>query len=119
MAAVVAAAVAVAAAVVVVVAAAAVADMSEPGKTFLGLGFRAELAWFIERHQGISFVEILAEDFPSPGQIPDALKRLHRRGIEIIPHSTSLSLGSTTLPSRQLLKHLDELARYFDAPFIS
>ena len=110
---------AVAAAVVVAVAAAAVADMSEPGKTLLGLGFRAELAWFIERHQDISFVEILAEDFPSPGQIPDALKRLHRRGIEIIPHSTSLSLGSTTLPSRQLLKHLDELARYFDAPFVS
>lgn len=102
-----------------VVAAAAVADMSEPQKTLLGLGFRAELALFIERHQGISFVEILAEDFPSPGQIPEALKVLHRRGIEIIPHSTSLSLGSTTVPSPRLLKHLDELARYFDAPFVS
>lgn len=88
-------------------------------ETKLGLGYRSELALFVERRQDLGFVEILAEDFPHPAHIPAALKRLSRQGMTVIPHSTTLSLGSVQPPVAAQLKHLDALARYFDAPFVS
>lgn len=87
--------------------------------TRFGLGFRNELALFIDRAEDIAFVEILAEDYQKPTDIPQALKNLSARGIEIIPHCTSLSLGSVELPDTKMLTHLDTLARYFSSPFVS
>lgn len=120
MVAVVAAAAAVAAVVAAAVAAAeAVVVAVASFETKLGLGYRSELALFVERRQDLGFVEILAEDFPQPSHIPAALKRLCRQGLMVIPHSTTLSLGSVQPPTAAQLKHLDALARYFDAPFVS
>lgn len=84
----------------------------------LGIGYRPELALFIERHPGIKFVEILAEDFPHPSKITPALKMLAARGVQIIPHSVSLNLGGTGATKKQL-KHLQALASYFASPFVS
>lgn len=88
-------------------------------KPKLGLGFRNELALFIDRAEDITFVEILAEDYLKPSDIPQALKNLSARGVEIIPHCTSLSLASVDLPDSKMLAHLDTLARYFSSPFVS
>lgn len=92
---------------------------SKINKPRLGVGFRNELALFIDRAEDISFVEILAEDYQKPSDIPQALKNLSARGVEIIPHCTSLSLASVDLPDSKMLAHLDRLARYFSSPFVS
>lgn len=102
----------------VVVVADAVAAVAKVNTCF-GLGFRNELALFIDRAEDIAFVEILAEDYQKPSDIPQALKNLSARGVEIIPHCTSLSLGSVELPDNKMLMHLDTLARYFSSPFVS
>lgn len=88
-------------------------------RTAIGLGYRPELALYIERREDLGFVEILAEDYHSPNCVPDALKALSKRGVEIIIHCTSLSLGGTEPVDSKMLKHLDALARYFDSPFVS
>jgi uncharacterized protein (UPF0276 family) len=139
---------AVAAAAIVVEAAAAVADVVAvaavvedrqvlEGKTALGVGYRPELALAIDRRADLAFVEILAEDYRHPRDIPQALQVLHKRGVVVLIHSISLSLGGAPQidvqgragasrqeqTRRKLLhkqvKHLNDLARYFDAPFVS
>lgn len=88
-------------------------------RTAIGLGYRSELALYIERREDLGFVEILAEDYHSPSCVPDALKTLAQRGVEIIIHCTSLNLGGTEPVDLKMVKHIDALARYFDSPFVS
>ena len=59
----------------------------------LGIGFRPELARFIEQQENVQFVEIIAEDFMHLECVPQALRDLQKRGVTIIPHSLSLSVG--------------------------
>ncbi|MBK7750778.1 MAG: DUF692 domain-containing protein [Candidatus Obscuribacter sp.] len=87
--------------------------------TAIGLGYRPELALYIERREDLGFVEILAEDYHSPSCVPDALKTLAQRGVEIIVHCTSLNLGGTEPVDLKMVKHIDALARYFESPFVS
>lgn len=100
-------------AAVVAVVVAAVAEQ------MLGLGFRPELARLIETNQQLGFVEILAEDFPHPNCLPQALKDLRKRGVEVLVHSISLSLGGAEGVCMQTVRHLDALAGYFESPFVS
>lgn len=85
----------------------------------LGIGFRPELARLVELQDNLAFVEVLAEDFPHPRCVPQVLRDLRRRGVDVLVHSISLSLGGAEPVNRQTVKHLDELARFFDAPFVS
>lgn len=87
--------------------------------TAIGLGYRPELALYIERREDLGFVEILAEDYHSPSCVPDALMTLAQRGVEIIVHCTSLNLGGTEPVDLKMVKHIDALARYFESPFVS
>lgn len=98
---------------VAVVGAAAVADPE------LGIGFRPELAHFIANRSDISFVEIAAEDFVHLQCIPQALRDLKKRGVTIIPHGVSLSLGGAEQIDKRKVSHLRALAEYFDSPFVS
>jgi uncharacterized protein (UPF0276 family) len=59
----------------------------------LGIGWRPHLALLIERHPGIGFVEVIAEDLTASRRLPAPLARLKERGVAIIPHGLSLSLG--------------------------
>lgn len=93
--------------------------MAESMTTQLGIGFRPELARFIEQQENIQFVEIVADDFKHLECIPQALRDLQKRGVTIIPHSLSLSLGGAEHVAAERIKHLDGLARYFDSPFVS
>lgn len=85
----------------------------------LGIGWRPELAWTIERHRGLGFVELLAEDFDPSRDLPVPIQRLRDRGLNTIPHGVSLSLGGADPPDPRRLEHLARLADRVQAPLIS
>ncbi|MBS2000475.1 MAG: DUF692 domain-containing protein [Cyanobacteria bacterium SZAS LIN-5] len=85
----------------------------------LGIGWRPELAWMIQKRKDIDFVEILAEDFsPSDKPLPP-IKQLMTRGVDVIIHGTTLNLGGSETPSESSLAHLDGLARRYESGLVS
>lgn len=85
----------------------------------IGIGWRPELDLAIERHANLGFVEVLAEDLDAWGPIPAPIQRLRQRGIPVIPHGVSLSLGSAEPLDRKRLAALARLASRLDAPLVS
>lgn len=88
-------------------------------KLGLGIGWRPELALLIERFAGLGFVEVIAEEFAELGQMPPPLAALKSRGVAIVPHGISLSLGSAEPPDDRRLATLARTARRLDAPLVS
>ncbi len=91
---------------------------NSPRALGLGIGWRPEIALFIERFEGLGFVEVVAESI-DPTHPPEALLRLHGRGVQVIPHGISLSLGGADMPDGRRLAHLARLAERFDSPFVT
>lgn len=87
-------------------------------RTKLGIGWRPEIALAIERRTDLEFVEVLFENLHD-GIIPSALGRLRERGIEVIPHAISMSLGGAERPNIKRLQRFNSLAEALDAPFVS
>jgi uncharacterized protein (UPF0276 family) len=85
----------------------------------LGIGWRPELAVAIDRRADLGFVELLAEDFDPGEPLPPAIHRLRRRGVRLVPHGVSLSLGGAEPLDRERLDHLARLAKLCDAPLVS
>lgn len=85
----------------------------------LGIGWRPELALMIDRRTDLGFVELLAEDFWSERALPGPVALLRERGVQAVPHGTSLSLGGAEPPERARLAALARLARRLDAPLVS
>src|SRR3954452_14215379 len=80
----------------------------------LGIAWRPDLALPIQRRADatlLGFVEILAEDFNPDSPLPKPLEQLLERGIRVIPHGVSLSLGSAEPLDRAKIKLLAQLAR--------
>ncbi len=86
--------------------------------TKLGIGWRPEIALAIERRTDLEFVEVLFENLHD-GIIPSALGRLRERGVAVIPHAISMSLGGAERPNIKRLQRLNSLAEALDAPFVS
>jgi hypothetical protein len=84
----------------------------------LGIGWRPELALDIQRRQDIGFVEIVAENV-NPSKIPPPLLELRGRGVRVIPHGISLSLGSAEPLDKSRVRRLADLSRELDAPLVS
>lgn len=84
----------------------------------LGIGWRPELALEIHRRQDIGFVEVVAENV-NPLRIPSPLIELRDRGVRVIPHGISLSLGGAEPVDKSRLQRLADLARELDAPLVS
>lgn len=84
----------------------------------LGIGWRPELALDIDRRTDLGFVEIIAENI-HPSRIPSAVLALRERGVKVIPHGISLSLGGTEPLDKSTLRRLTELARRLEAPLVS
>ncbi len=85
----------------------------------IGLGWRPEVALFINRWKEAGFVEILAEDFTNASKLPPALHQLRARQIPIIPHGVSMGLGSGQLPDTRRIEHLAQLASTLQSPYVS
>lgn len=84
----------------------------------VGIGWRPELAWPIARRPRLGFIEIVAEDF-DPAHLPVEIDQLRSRGVPVVPHGVSLSLGSAAPPDRDRIERLARLAQRVDAPLVS
>ena len=84
-----------------------------------GIGWRSELALMIDRHRDLGFVEVLAEDLDASGPLPATIDRLRDRGVTVIPHGVTLSLGGAEPIDRTRLEALAQLATRLDAPLVS
>jgi uncharacterized protein len=85
----------------------------------LGIGWRRELALSIERRRDLGFVEVIAEDVDPRRPLPAPIEMLRRRGLAVVPHGVTLSLGSAEPPDPDRLAALARLARLCDAPLVS
>ncbi|HEX9095824.1 MAG TPA: DUF692 domain-containing protein [Candidatus Dormibacteraeota bacterium] len=84
----------------------------------LGIGWRPELALAIERREGLGFVEVTAENIRLD-DIPAPLTQMVARGVPVIVHGLSLSLGGADRPDRKRLDHLARVAERLGASLVS
>ena len=84
----------------------------------VGIGWRPEIDLTLERLPGVEFMEVIAEGI-RPGTLPESLQALRDRGIPVVPHGISLSLGGAERPAPARLKHLGECAAALGAPLVS
>ena len=85
----------------------------------VGLGWRRELAHFIDTCEGLGFVEVLAEHLPVEGRLPEPLVQLRERGVPVVLHAVSLGLGGAEPPSPRRLAWLARLAERVGAVGVS
>lgn len=85
----------------------------------LGIGWRPELALAIDRRHDLGFVEVLAENLEPGESLPDPVVHLRERGVELILHSVSLSLGGADPVEERRLDRLAKLAEHSGALFVS
>jgi uncharacterized protein (UPF0276 family) len=84
----------------------------------VGLGWRPETAWLIDRRRRIAFTEVVAEnvapDRPSPARAAAV-----ERGLVAVAHGVSLNLGGAEPPGRARIARLAKVARALRAPLVS
>lgn len=85
----------------------------------IGIGWRPELALAIDRRRGLGFVELLAEDFDPARPLPRPVELLRERGVRMVPHGVSLSLGGAEPINPRRVERLAKLAERVDAPLVS
>ncbi|MEM9493104.1 MAG: DUF692 domain-containing protein [Myxococcota bacterium] len=92
----------------------------------MGLGWRRETAWMLHERAGIGaelggleFSEIIAESVDPRRPLAPALAHLVARGVPVIPHGVTLSLGGAERPDPARLDHLARVAELLGAPVIS
>lgn len=90
-----------------------------PARLGLGIGWRPEIALTIDRRSDLGFVEIIAESFDPRDPLPQAIANLRERGVVVVPHGISLSLGSAERVDRDRVRRLGDLAHRVGAPLVS
>lgn len=85
----------------------------------LGIGWRQELALLIAERADLGFVELTSENHPTQLPLPPAVAALKQRGVTIIPHGLSLSLGSAQRPDARRVQMLAAQAQRLQSPLIS
>lgn len=85
----------------------------------IGVGWRPEISLAIEQYDSLGFIEITAENIYPYDSIPVEIRRLQQRGIKIIPHGVTLSLGSAEHVNLEKVKKFGNLAEQLKAPLIS
>ncbi len=86
--------------------------------TAIGIGWRPEIDLTIERLPGVEFMEVIAESI-RPDRLPQSLQAIRDRGIPVVPHGISLSLGDAERPDPGRLAHLGACAAVLGAPLVS
>jgi len=89
------------------------------GDLGLGIGWRPELALAIERHPGLGFVELTAENHDPDGPLAEPVRQLIGRGVKVVVHGVSLSLGGADPPKPDRLAALSRLAGQSSASLVS
>ncbi|MDW5326928.1 DUF692 domain-containing protein [Plantactinospora sp. KLBMP9567] len=84
----------------------------------VGIGWRPEIDLTVERLPGVDFVEVLAENIHR-GPLPVSLTVLRERGVPVIAHAVSLSLGGAEPVDHTRVAHLAAVAEAVDAPLVS
>ena len=84
----------------------------------MGIGWRPEIDLTVPRLPGVEWVEVVAENV-DPGAVPASLAALHQRGLPVIPHGVTLSLGGTEPLDGRRLARLAGLAERFGSPLVS
>ncbi len=110
----------------VAVAAVAVAERSGPlPPNALGIGWRAEICGVIAELDGLGFCEVIAESLISDTRragrvtVPEELAALRARGVAVVPHGISLSLGGAEPVAAHRVEHLAACASAVAAPLVS
>ncbi|MDY7230061.1 DUF692 domain-containing protein [Hyalangium rubrum] len=85
----------------------------------VGLGWRRQLAHRIDQDAGLGFVEVLAEHLNPTAPLPVPLLRLKERGVPVVLHAVSLSLGGAEPPEARRLDTLARLAERLGAVCVS
>lgn len=85
----------------------------------VGVSWRPEMALAIERYPRLGFVEVVAENLDPEGPLPAAIENLRRRGLPVIPHGVSLSLGNAERPNATRLQRLAKISQRLQAPLVS
>jgi uncharacterized protein (UPF0276 family) len=89
------------------------------GPLGLGIGWRPELARAIDRRDDLGFVELLAENLDPLDPLPRPVRALKKRGVKIVLHSVSLSLGGADPFERRRVERLAALADRTGACLVS
>lgn len=84
----------------------------------LGLGWRPEISGLVSALPGLRFCEVIAESLRG-GAPPPALAILRERGVTVIPHGISLSLGGAEPVARKRVAHLAGCAQRLRSPLVS
>lgn len=85
----------------------------------LGIGWRPELALLCDRRTDLGFVEITVENFGDRAPLPLALRQLQERGVVVIPHGISLSLGGAERVDQARVDRFARMAERCGAPLAS
>lgn len=83
----------------------------------VGIGWRPEIADFVEDLPGLRFVEVVAEGIS--GRLPESLAGLRSRGVTVIPHGTRLSLGGAEPVAAERIESFRRAADLLSAPLVS
>lgn len=84
----------------------------------VGIGWRPEIDLTVERLSDVDFVEAVAENLV-PGDVPKSLRLLRERGVPVLPHAVSLSLGGAEPLDMTRVEHLGAVAETLAAPLVS
>ncbi|RIJ70162.1 DUF692 domain-containing protein [Nakamurella silvestris] len=85
----------------------------------VGIGWRPEIAGYIDGLPGLKFVEVVAEAIDEHLPIPAALKALRDRGVAVVPHGTRLSIGGADPIEPDRLRQFVAAAHRLEAPLAS
>lgn len=92
--------------------------MDTAGTLGVGIGWRSEIDLTVERLPGVDFVEVVAENL-ARDHLPESLRVLRARGVPVLPHAVSLSLGGADPLDTDRVEHLAAVADLLDAPLVS
>jgi uncharacterized protein len=84
----------------------------------VGIGWRSEIDLTVERLPGVDWVEVVAENLHAE-HLPESIVVLRERGMPVLPHAVSLSVGGAEPVDPKRVEHLAELAEALDAPMAS
>ena len=83
-----------------------------------GAGWRPQLDGALARARTLGFIEVIAEAIDTH-DLPAGVAAAIERGLQVVPHGVSLSLGGAERPDRGRLAHLASVAERVNAPLVS